>query len=118
MALPPEPLAVVLPLASRIVLAEVQDATALPPVPRTDTPIGAARLLPEQTVRLLVRETLRGPESAEITALKPEAGYVLAAGHHGPFLLDASPVPRILGRYGPDTYSLAALKKALATGSP
>jgi len=115
MAERPEPLSELLPLARRVVVAEVVEAQGgeTPPATRRQ-PIGAAPKLPEQQVRLKVQRTLLGPEQAELAAVKPVAGYVLAPGVKGPFLLDGTePIPRILGRYGPDTYPLAVVEKAL-----
>ena len=113
MAERPEPLADLLPLAHSIVLAEVVEARGgeLARPPSRPLPIGVAPKLPEQKVRLKVEKTLFGPEQAELAAVKPEAGYVLAPGVKGPFLLDST--NKILGRYGPDTYTLAVLEKAL-----
>ncbi|HEY3451129.1 MAG TPA: hypothetical protein VGK67_32525 [Myxococcales bacterium] len=115
MAERPEPLSEVLPQAKLVVVAEVVEALGgETPAQTRRLPIGAAPKLPEQQVRLKVERTLLGPEQAEIAVVKPAAGYVLAAGVKGPFLIDGSqPVPKILGRYGPDTYSLAVLEKAL-----
>jgi hypothetical protein len=117
MAARPEPLAELLPLAHRVVIAEVVEVQGEPvPLPERRLPIGAAPPRPEQLVRLKVARTIFGPESAELTARKPAAGYVLVAGATGPFLLDgAEPTPNILGRYGPDTYPLAALERALSS---
>ncbi len=118
MALPPEPLAEILPLATRIVLAEVLETTGDRPADSASQrpPIGGARPQPEQRVRLKVTKTLRGAEARELTAFKPSGAYWLVPGNKGPFLLDNSePEPRILGRYGPDTYPLAALEQALSS---
>lgn len=111
----PEPLSEVLPQAKLVVLAEVIEAKGgETPAQTRRLPIGAAPKCPEQQVRLKVERTLFGPEQAEIAALKPAAGYVLVPGVKGPFLIDGStPVPKVLGRYGPDTYTLAVLEKAL-----
>ncbi|MGC4121821.1 MAG: hypothetical protein QM765_46035 [Myxococcales bacterium] len=116
MAERPEPLSEILPLAKLVVVAEVVEAHGgETPEPTRRLPIGAAPKLPEQKVRLKVTRTLFGPEQAELAVVKPVAGYVLAPGVKGPFLIDGSqPVPQILGRYGPDTYPLAVLEKALA----
>lgn len=119
MAERPEPLAELLPRAERIVVAEVLEV--LGPTPKASPPprpgpIGSAEPLPAQRVRLKVLSTLRGAEATEVVAVKPVSAYVLAPGHHGPFLLDGGrPEPEILGRYGPDTYPLPALEQALAS---
>ena len=117
MATSSEPLHEVLARAERIVLADVVEAVRAE-LPRrmqaAAPPPGEELPLPEQRVRLRIHETLRGPAAREVTAIKPEGPYVLAAGHRGPYLLDGSaPTPRILGRFGPDTFPLAVLIEAL-----
>ena len=115
MALPPEPLEELIPQVAGLVVAEVVKVLSGEkiPQPARGLPIGAAPPLPEQRVRLKVTETVLGGASGELEAVKPPGAYVLVAGNKGPFLLDGSTPPRILGRYGPDTYSLPTLKKAL-----
>lgn len=116
MAKPPELLQDVLPRAAAVVLAEVVDATGgdLPPPRGASQPVGSAAPLPEQRVRLKVTETLHGSPAAEINAIKPAGAYWLARGNQGPFLLDNSQPPTILGRFGPDSYPAALIRKALA----
>jgi hypothetical protein len=116
MAKPPELLQDVLPRAAAVVMAEVLEATGgdLPPSSGTHQPVGSAAPLPEQRVRLKVTETLHGAPCAEINAIKPAGSYWLVRGNHGPFLLDSSEPPNILGRFGPDTYPAAFLRNALA----
>src|SRR4051812_33121851 len=113
MALPPESIEKLLPLAHTIVLAEVLWVSS-PSVPERagapDMPLGLGRKLPEARVRLKVNRTLRGSAPAELEVVKPESTYALAPGITGPFLLDAE--QRILGRHGPDNYSLAAVTEA------
>jgi hypothetical protein len=117
MAIPPEPLDLVLPRATWVVEAEVAEVLSQGPEPKNPALAPSAPMkLRSQVVRLKVRRVLRGPQKAgELTAEKPEGSYVLTAGNHGPFLLDASrPNPVILGRYGPDSYPLKKLEAALA----
>ena len=116
MAIPPEPLDSVLPRATWVVEAEVEKVLSQGPVPANPTLAPSAPMkLRSQVVQLKVRRVLRGPsQPATLTAQKPECGYLLSAGNHGPFLLDASEPPVILGRYGPDSYSLQKLESAIA----
>jgi hypothetical protein len=122
MALPPEPLEEVLPSAVWVVDAEVKEVVAQGPAepklqPKTGAPAmtSTGQKVGSQTVRLIVRRVLKGdPAAKELVVEKPVGAYALRAGNKGPFLLDGGkPNPTILGRYGPDTYSLAALEKAL-----
>lgn len=119
MAKPPEPIAEVLPRAAWVVEAEVAEIVAVgPPVPRVEVPegfVGHEQNVASQVVRLRVLRVLRGEPVTELEVEKPEAGYALRPGVRGPFLLDGSfPRPVILGRYGPDSYSLAKVEAALA----
>ena len=117
MALPPEPIAHLLPKATWIVEAEVVQVLSegpQPPLPAKLAPSAPLKLR-AQTVELKVKKVVRGPsQPASLTAQKPEGSYLLKPGHHGPFLLDGSEPPLILGRYGPDTYSLAKIEAALS----
>lgn len=116
MALPPEPLAQVLPHARWVVEAEVEQVISEGPTPppKSDPRPSAGNLLRSQQVRLQVKRVLKGPElPASVVAEKPEGAYLLSPGNHGPFLLDGSEPPKILGRYGPDTYALATLEAAI-----
>lgn len=117
MAQPPEPIEELLPLAARVVLAEVifAEDVATPDDdagPAGRAPVGAAEARPAQRVTLKVSRALRGEAAGELEVRKPAAPYVLVAGVEGPFLLDGDGV--ILGRYGPDTYRVAVLERALA----
>jgi hypothetical protein len=117
MAIPPEPLSEVLPNAALVVDAEVLEVLSSGPEPKQpDARAGttsAGWLAPRQVVKLKVTRVLRGQASGEVIAEKPEAGYALRAGNRGPFLLDGSAQPRILGRYGPDSWAMAKLEEAL-----
>lgn len=117
MAKPPEPLEDVLPKAVLVVDAEVLEVLKNGPLPpRKAAPPGATsvgNLAQAQTVRLKVKRVLRGKQVRELVVEKPEAGYALMAGNHGPFLIDASNT--ILGRYGPDSYGLGQIEAALVT---
>jgi hypothetical protein len=111
MALPPEPLSDVLPSATTIVVAEVvrvDDDGAWPPGDKGG-PIDGAPPRPAQRARLHVTRTLRGGPVDEV--LKPAANYALRVGTRGAFLLDDE--ARILGRYGPDTWSVDEVDAAL-----
>lgn len=116
MAKPPEPLEDVLPQASWVVDAEVTEVLATGPTPpRVEAKPGATstgQKTASQTVKLRVKRVLLGAPVQELVVEKPEAGYALRAGNHGPFLIDAT--KRILGRYGPDSYSFEKLERALA----
>ena len=123
MAKPPEPLAEVLPLAGLIVEAIVAQVLSTGPRPaqpeRTHPPgrlvVDTGALSPPQALVLDVMRVLRGSHApTSITVEKPPAGYSLLPGNRGAFLLDTrtSP-PTILGRYGPDTWPLSRVEKAV-----
>ena len=116
MAKPPEPIDEVLPRARWVVDAEVAEVMRNGPMPpRKEAPAGATSVgnkSQSQTVKLKVKRVLLGePGTTELVAEKPEAGYALRAGNHGPFILDESKT--ILGRYGPDSYSWQKIEAAL-----
>lgn len=117
MAIPPEPLNDVLPQAAVVVDAEVVEVLENGPAPQQpkarEGATSVGRLAPRQVVKLKVKRVLKGNPPAEVIVEKPEAGYALRAGNHGPFLLDGSVQPRILGRYGPDSYAMSKLEAAL-----
>ncbi len=118
MAIPPEPVQEVLPQAHWVVEAEVKEVVALgPETPKVDVPEGATSVpqkVRAQTVRLSIQRVIKGTLSEkELVVEKPVGDYALRAGNKGPFLIDASKV--ILGRYGPDSYSLATIEQALKT---
>ena len=78
-------------------------------------PIGAAPALNSQRCRLIVQKVIKGQAEAMIEVEKPKSHYVLAPGHKGPFLLAKSKNGLIiLGRYGPDSYTLAEVEAVLA----
>jgi hypothetical protein len=117
MAKPPEPIEDVLPHATWVVDAEVVEVlkTGAAP-PKVEAPPGTTstgQKTASQTVRLKVKRVLKGEPVSELVVEKPEAGYALRAGNHGPFLIDATKT--ILGRYGPDSYSFERIQKALAS---
>jgi hypothetical protein len=116
MAKPPEPIEELLPQAVWVLDAEVVEVVqAGPKPPRIDAPRGSTSVgqkTASQVVKLKVRRVLRGQPTEEVTAEKPEAGYALRPGNHGPFLIDAT--NRILGRYGPDTWSFDRIEQALS----
>jgi hypothetical protein len=116
MAKPPEPIDEVIPRARWVVDAEVSEVIrngALPP--KKAAPAGATSVgnkSQSQTVKLKVKRVLLGEAGTqELVAEKPEAGYALREGNHGPFILDESKT--ILGRYGPDSYSWQKIEAAL-----
>jgi len=119
MAIPPDPIQEVIPNAALVIEAEVEAVLATGPIqPPVDAPPGTtstSKKAANQTVKLKVTRVHKGPSSLkEVVAEKPLAGYALRAGNKGPFLLDASkPNPVILGRYGPDSYDLPTILKAL-----
>lgn len=123
MALPPEPIEEVLPLAALVIEAEVEVVLATgEPQPKAAARPGATgvgAVAPDQTVRLKVTKVHKGPQGTkEVVVQKPVGGYALRTGNKGPFLLDAStPNPVILGRYGPDTWGLQQVLEALAGAS-
>jgi hypothetical protein len=115
MAIPPEPIEDVLRSAVLVVDAEVTQIVSTGPATAKlnakpgSTSTGAKS--PSQTVKLTVKRVLHGPAPTELVVEKPEAGYALRVGNQGPFLIDASNV--ILGRYGPDSYSVEKIERAL-----
>lgn len=121
MALPPEPIEEVLPKAKTVLEAEVAEVVSTGPTPpKIETKRGATSVghkVASQVVKLKVTKVHRGAASVkEIVVEKPVAGYALKAGNKGAFLLDDSqPRPVILGRYGPDTWSVGWVEKALAS---
>jgi hypothetical protein len=116
MAIPPEPLSQVLPHATWVVDAEVEAilTEGEPPPQLTAPKPSAPNLLRSQRVRLKVKRVLRGAEVTELEVDKPEAHYLLRPGNQGPFLIEGGERPRILGRYGPDSYRLTTLEAALS----
>jgi hypothetical protein len=117
MAKPPEPIEDVIPHATLVVDAEVVEviSTGAAP-PKIEAKPGATstgQKTASQTVKLKVKRVLFGDKVTEIVVEKPEAGYALRAGNHGPFLIDSTKT--ILGRYGPDSYSFERIEKALAS---
>lgn len=119
MALPPEPLSEVLPEAVWVVEAEVLEILSMgPQVPKVEAPLGTAdtgQKVRQQTVKLSIKRVLKGSgKPKELVVDKPQSAYGLRAGNKGAFLLDSSkPNPKILGRYGPDTWRLASVEAAL-----
>lgn len=119
MALPPEPLRELFPKVRLVVLAEVTEVLAQgPPEPKVAAPwghTGVGQKVAPQTVRLRVERVLFGGDCAhELDVDKPAAPYRLKPRDRGPFLLDATvPRPLILGRYGPDTYSVTEIERVL-----
>ena len=117
MAIPPEPLQEILPQAASVIDAEVVEVLSNGPDPKQpEARPGATstgHLVASQVVKLKVKRVLKGQVAGEVVVEKPEAGYALRAGNKGPFVLDGSKQPRILGRYGPDSWSMSKLEEAL-----
>ncbi len=124
MALPPDPIDEILPLAQVVALAEVssilfRDQQEFVPNSKDPYEVDIPRDLPLQRVSLKVEQLLDGDRLSvgqSIEAIKPAGEYVLRAGVKGPFLLqwkEGEDKPFILGMYGPDTYSQRVLEAAL-----
>jgi hypothetical protein len=115
MALPPEPLAEVLPLAVTVVEGEVTGVEDLGawPAPDKGALLDAAAPRPPQRVTVRIARSLRGTARGELVVTKPAAGYALRAGVRGAFLVDAAGT--LLGRYGPDTYDPAEVVHAIGS---
>ncbi|MEW5851331.1 MAG: hypothetical protein AB2A00_21260 [Myxococcota bacterium] len=118
MAIPPEPIQELLPQATLIVEAQVSEVIstdAFPPQPKAKP--GATSVpgkTPKQVVKLKITRVIKGNASGEITVTKPEGHYMLSVGNKGPFLLkDDQPNPVIIGRYGPDTYTVQSIEHTL-----
>jgi hypothetical protein len=118
MAIPPEPIQEILPQAAWVLDAEVLEVlstgAAPPPVKAAYGATSTGKKAPSQVVKLKVKRVLQGKAgTSELVVEKPEATYALRAGNKGPFLLDASTPPKILGRHGPDNYDFPTVEKAL-----
>ena len=119
MALPPEPLEDVLGAAAWVVVGEVTAVSQGPALAPAEAPPGTTstpHAVGSQRVTLEISRVLKGETKTlqTITAEKPVGAYALKPGDKGPFLLDGGfPNPKILGRYGPDTYRIEALEAAL-----
>jgi hypothetical protein len=126
MALPPEPIDDVIPKASACVLAKVSRVVQqdpAPPPPGQPPKRGAADVpgndAPRQVVELEVGEVVFGglaKAGAKVEVEKPAGDYALVVGNQGPFVLASAAAlggrPRILGRYGPDTWTVERIKHA------
>jgi hypothetical protein len=120
MALPPEPVEEVLPRAVLVVVGVVDAAEWLAPFVQRGDPDDDDNdsQVPAQKARMRVLDVLRGDvtEGASLTLEKPAGDYALRQGTKGAFLLCAGAAPgswRILGRYGPDSWSVARVKEAV-----
>lgn len=118
MARPPERLAEMLPQAALIVDATVKEVVSTgAPIARPDKPKNWSDVgtqYPEQILVLEVARVLKGALSQKtIRVKKPVSPYLVRAGVKGAWLLDKSAEPIVLGRYGPDSWSLAAVEFAL-----
>jgi hypothetical protein len=116
MAKPPEPIEEVMPKAAWVVEAEVKEVLSTGPTPPKppnakpgSTSVGVQTA--SQTVKLAISNVLKGEKATELVVEKPVGAYTLKAGNKGPFLIDGSKM--ILGRYGPDSWNLERVKKAV-----
>lgn len=126
MALPPEPIDEVLPLADACMIAKVTQIISsgkqsfIPDTSKDPEIVEVPRDLPEQYVELEVKELLFGKMykvGQKLQIQKPSGDYVLKINLEAPFLIhhaEGAKHPEILGRYGPDTWSLRVLKAAIA----
>jgi len=97
--------------ATLIVDAEVLKIVSTGPEQPKD---GAEAPVAAQVVKLSVKSLIRGKAPRQLLVEKPLAPYSLRPGSNGVFLLKAGGAhPTILGRYGPDTYTLKAVKAQL-----
>ena len=115
MAKPPEPLLEVLPEAAVVVDAVVKEVVSTGPAPpATGKPAewtSKGTLNPAQELVLTVTRVLRGKADGELKVTKPVAGYMVKVGTQGPWLIDKKNV--VLGRYGPDSWSMAKVEAAV-----
>ena len=116
MAKPPEPIEDVLPRAAWVLDAEVTEVletgAAPPKVAAAPGATSVGQKTASQRVRLKVKRVIKGEAVTELVVDKPEAGYALKAGNHGPFLI--AETKTTLGRFGPDSYSFERIDRALA----
>src|SRR5581483_5687641 len=126
MAIPPEPIEEVIKDATSVVICEVAAVDPPPPMPALEDDVGdvddvddsSDEVLAEQDAVLVVQSVLFGKlvAGARVQVKKPAGEYLLREGFAGPFILDERHRPAlILGRYGPDSYSLPNIRRALAT---
>lgn len=115
MAIPPDPIEDLFPSVHCVVVGEVVEVLAEEPqAPFPPSEPGMSDVpgdVAGQTVALRVDRVLFGSAivGGTLQVRKPAGDYKLKAGNRGPFLLDDGEVPRILGRYGPDSYSEAVI---------
>jgi hypothetical protein len=119
-AIPPEPIQELLPRANLIVEAEVSAVLSTGPRPPQVKAREGATSVPNkvasQVVKLKVKRALKGQASGELTVDKPEADYALAEGNKGAFFLEqvkGAANMTIIGRWGPDTYRVDSVERAL-----
>jgi hypothetical protein len=121
-ALPPEPVAELLPKAKFVFEASVARVLYQGEKPERDTKKNVSGPIPPdrcQVVQLDVTRRVAGADpGTSITVVKPLAPYVLKAGQSTggtAFLVEGGdPFPIILGRYGP--YPSPEVEAALGTG--
>jgi hypothetical protein len=121
-ALPPEPVAELLPKARFVIQASVARVLYQGEKPDRETHQNVAGPIPPdrcQVVQLDVTRVISGVDpGSSVTVVKPLAPYLLKAGQPTSdvaFIVEAGdPFPIILGRYGP--YPVAEVEAALGTG--
>ena len=116
MALPPEPLASVLPAAGRVLVGVVVAVDDVDPWPAaTHGPPDSAPPCPAQRATVRVLNVLRGDaDRSDVVVVKPAAPYMLAVDVGGAFVLNtATTPPTILGRYGPDSWAVDDVEAAI-----
>jgi hypothetical protein len=119
MALPPEPIDLLVRVAPLIVDAEVarvlEDRSDAPRIDAPPDRVDVGRKSDSQLLLLRVNEAIRGElPGEEFEAVKPVAPYRLAAGFRGPFMLaEQDGKQTIIGRYGPNFYSVEDVKAAI-----
>jgi hypothetical protein len=127
MAIPPEPIAEVMPDVAAAVVAEVthihERGPQKPfPQPRLPNEVDIPCQISYQIVELSIKRVVFGAWLEPNTSLrvyKPAGDYVLSPGNHGPFLLtqpqniNEQTLPVIIGRYGPDSYPLELIEIAI-----
>ncbi|MBN2361337.1 MAG: hypothetical protein JXR83_17930 [Deltaproteobacteria bacterium] len=123
MALPPEPIEELLPEATLVIEAAVAEVIEVGPrPPKKKAPKGftsTGQQNASQRVLLEVKRVLKGalPKAGatRIEVKKPVGAYTLRRGSAGAFLLrDDGRGLVILGRYGPDTYTVRSVEATLA----
>ena len=119
MAIPPEPIEEMMPLATLVIEAEVVEVLSTADRIDQHSPWADVPAVPDQLARMRVLRTLRGtPPAPELVVRKPSAPYALRQGSVRLWLLDERHrPPQILGRYGPDSWRPDEVLAAVGTGA-